>query len=212
MPIEHAGRLLGFLAAYSFDDDIDEARIVADLAAIALAAGQAIDSALTVAATRRLGPATPDSLTGLGNRSGFHEMLTREVGRAHRSARPLAVLLLDVDAFKALNADIGHLGGDDVLRWTASRIRECLRDADVACRIGSDEFALVLPEAGRVEAEGMFARIQATLLRQPPESAPSVTLSGGIAEATDDDDALGLFHRAEEALGRAKAAGRGTAA
>lgn len=211
VPVQHAGRLLGFLAAYSLDRDLDEDVVVEALTAIAGAAGQAIDSALTDAASRRLGPATIDSLTGLGNRTAFHEVLAREVARARRSSRPLAVLLLDIDDFKALNAEIGHLGGDEVLRSTAGRIQACLRDTDTACRIGSDEFAIVLPEAGREEAQALFARVQATLLRQTPESAPSVTLSGGIAERVADDDAIGLFHRAEVALGCAKSAGRGTA-
>jgi diguanylate cyclase (GGDEF)-like protein len=212
VPVEHDGRLLGFLAAYSFDRELDEEHVVGSLDTIAATAGAAISEALEASTARRLGPSTVDTLTGLGNRTGFHEVLARELARAHRFGRPLTVLLLDVDEFKALNAEIGHLGGDDVLRWTAARIRECAREADVACRIGSDEFAVILPDAGRVDAESTFARVQATLLRQPLEPAPSVTLSGGIAEAEGEDDALALYHRAEEALGRAKAAGRGTAA
>ena len=87
-----------------------------------------------------------------------------------------------------------------------------MRTADVACRIGGDEFAVILPESSRIDAEGLFARVVATIRRQPPSHAPNLCLSGGIAELEADDDAVSLFERADAALYRAKAHGKGTAA
>ncbi|MBM3676390.1 MAG: GGDEF domain-containing protein [Actinobacteria bacterium] len=212
VPIQHDGHLLGFVAAYSLDAQLDETIVVESLETVAAAAAPTIVAVTHRPHGLREGASMVDSLTGLKNRTGFNRTLSRALARAQRDNRSLTLLILDVDGFRALNADFGQLVGDDVLRWTAARVRECLRDADVAARIGSDEFAVVLPDAMRADAEGLFARVQAMLLRQPPEAIPSVTLSGGIAAATDEDDVPSLLLRAEEGVRRARAAGRGTAA
>ena len=94
----------------------------------------------------------------------------------------------------------------------AALVRESARPYDIPCRIGGDELAVILPEAGRVEAEGLYARVQATLRRVPPAQVPGLTVSGGIAELAADDDAVSVFQRADEALHRAKGNGKGTAA
>ncbi len=210
VPLVVAGEVNGFVAVYSHDpvaapDEVSLARVEA----LADAAGPAIDNALRFREVRHL--AEIDALTGLHNRRTFHDTLAREVGRAHRYDRRLAVLVVDLDDFKAVNERVGHLAGDEVLADVAQRIRDSVRDADVACRIGGDEFAIVLPESTRMKAEGLFARIQATLGRTPPELAPSLTVSGGIAELTPEDDAVALFERADDALYRAKDAGKGIA-
>src|SRR5690242_16034807 len=88
-----------------------------------------------------------DGLTGLHNRRYFHELLAREVTRAQRYGRELALVIFDLDDFKGINDRIGHLGGDAVLAETAARARGALRAADIACRVGGDEFAVLLPEA-----------------------------------------------------------------
>ena len=88
-----------------------------------------------------------DGLTGLHNRRYFHEMLAREVARAQRYRRKLALVVFDLDDFKSINDRIGHLAGDAVLAETARRARGVVRSADIACRVGGDEFAVLLPEA-----------------------------------------------------------------
>jgi diguanylate cyclase (GGDEF)-like protein len=133
------------------------------------------------------------------------------VARAHRYDRKLAVVLIDLDDFKAVNDRIGHLAGDSVLAEVAERVREAVRQADVACRIGGDEFAVILPESTRIDAEGLFARVQATLRRRPPAQTNGLTVSGGIAELRADDDGVSLFERADSALYQAKASGKATA-
>src|SRR4026208_238214 len=99
-----------------------------------------------------------DGLTGLHNRRYFHEQLAREVARAQRYGRALALVVFDLDDFKSINARIGHLAGDAVLAETAERARGVVRSADIACRVGGDEFAVLLPEASGREAGGVCRR------------------------------------------------------
>ncbi|HEU0336666.1 MAG TPA: GGDEF domain-containing protein, partial [Gaiellaceae bacterium] len=105
------------------------------------------------------------------------------------------------------------LVGDAVLAEVAERLQEVARAADVVCRWGGDEFALILPESSLADGEGLFARIVATLERRPPEHVARLGLSAGIAELRPDDDAMSLFERAEDALRRSKGDknGRGNA-
>ena len=207
VPLEVDGEPLGFLAAYSHDPT---PRLAADslarIEAIAAAAGPTIDTARRFREARAAGD--HDAVTGLPGRSSFHDALAREVARAHRYERRLALLVLDVDDFHGLNDRLGQLGGDEVLAATAALVRGALREADVAYRAGGDEFAVLLPESARIDAEGLFARILATVRRHQT----GLSLSGGIAELQPDDDALTIFERAEEALHRAKSVGKGTAA
>ena len=93
-----------------------------------------------------------DPLTGLHNRHYFHETLAQEVQRAHRYDRRLALIFFDIDDFKAINEELGHLGGDGVLEEVAQRLRSVVRGADIPCRVGGDEFAVILPESSIDEA------------------------------------------------------------
>ena len=111
-----------------------------------------------------------DPLTGLHNRHYFHETLAHEVKRAHRYDRRLALIFFDIDDFKAINEEIGHLGGDAVLAEVAQRLRSVVRGADLPCRVGGDEFAVVLPESSIDEAERLFQRLQ--LARSGPAGRP----------------------------------------
>jgi diguanylate cyclase (GGDEF)-like protein len=131
------------------------------------------------------------------------------VARASRYDRRLSLLLLDLDDFKAVNTELGLLVGDAVLADVADRLRTLARASDVVCRWGGDEFAVILPESGMTDAEGLFARIQASLQRRPPEQLAAIGISAGIAELRADDDPIVFFERAEEALRRAKNDGKG---
>jgi diguanylate cyclase (GGDEF)-like protein len=210
VPLPSGDTDMGFLAVYLHAPDADFSDLVADLEAIARAAATALlDAQARVDDTPA---AAVDTLTGLLNRETFYETLMHEAVLAQRAGHPLSLLVLDLDDFRALNTEIGQLEGDVVLREVALRVGECASPQGVACRIGGDEFAVILPDAGRSAAEQLFASIQATLLRQPLDYAPSVTLSGGIAELAEDDDAVSLYYRAEAALQQAKATGKGTTA
>jgi two-component system cell cycle response regulator len=150
-----------------------------------------------------------DSLTGLHNRRYFHEMLAREVGRAHRYDRRLALIIFDLDDFKAINDRIGHLAGDTVLADTAERVRGALRSADIACRVGGDEFAVVLPESTTADGDRLYQRLRSAVSSEPSRHAGALTVSAGIAELLPDDDPTTFFERADEALYRAKELGKG---
>ena len=108
-----------------------------------------------------------------------------------------------------MNDRIGHLAGDGVLAEAAERVRDVVRSADVACRVGGDEFAVILPESGVQDAEQLYQRLQNAISTRPVGQAGRLQLSAGGTELRDDDDAVSFFQRADEALYRAKRAGKG---
>ena len=144
----------------------------------------AIENARRYGEARKL--AETDALTGLYNQRYFHETLRREVQRAQRYERNLALIVFDLDDFKTINDQIGHLAGDRVLSQASERLREAVRSVDVACRIGGDEFAVILPESSAVDADQLYRRVHNAMrgtslgpeghrLRVPPASPSSST-------------------------------------
>jgi diguanylate cyclase (GGDEF)-like protein len=179
---------------------------VGDLERLAVRAGPALENARHYAEARQL--ADLDALTGLHNRRYFHEVLGRECARAKRYERKLALIVFDLDDFKAINDRIGHLAGDAVLAELAERVRAVVRSADIACRVGGDEFGVILPESGRRDAELLAERIARAIASRPLGTAGTMHISAGIAELRSDDGAKELFERADHALYRAKDAGK----
>src|SRR5438105_12217515 len=157
---------IGFLSVYSRSPDHryaeDEIR---ELEELSQRAGPAIENARSFREAKQL--ADLDALTGLHNRRYFHETLAREVARAHRYDRRLALVVFDLDDFKAINDRVGHLAGDAVLADAAERVRDVVRSADVACRVGGDEFAVILPESSMVDADQLYRRIQQSVSSRP---------------------------------------------
>jgi diguanylate cyclase (GGDEF)-like protein len=180
---------------------------LAALEELAERAGPAIENARRFQEARQL--ADLDALTTLHNRRYFHETLERECARGHRYQRELALVVLDIDDFKAINDRIGHLPGDAVLAAVAERLRSVVRSADIACRVGGDEFAVILPESTLADAEHLYRRIRFAVGSRPIGPFDRLHLSAGIAQVRPDDDATALFERADEALYRAKEAGKG---
>jgi len=180
---------------------------VRELEELAVRAGPAIENARRFREARQL--ADLDALTGLHNRRYFHDTLAREVARAHRYDRNLALIIFDLDDFKAINDRIGHLAGDGVLAEAAERIREVVRSADIECRVGGDEFAVILPESTLADADQLYARLQRAVSSRPVGQAGPLTISAGVAELQPDDDAIAFFQRADHALYGAKEAGKG---
>jgi diguanylate cyclase (GGDEF)-like protein len=207
VPLRADGNSVGTLTAFArangrhlSDVELDE------LERLALRAGPALENARRFLEARA--QADLDALTGLHNRRYFHETLAREVGRAHRYGRQLAVVLFDLDDFKAINDRIGHLSGDGVLAEVAARMMSVVRAADVACRVGGDEFGIVLPESERPDAELLASRIALAISAKPIGLAGTLFLSAGVAELRAGDDAVELFERADSALYRAKELGK----
>jgi diguanylate cyclase (GGDEF)-like protein len=153
-----------------------------------------------------------DSLTGLYNRKHLMEVLTKEVARAERYQRPLAVLMIDVDHFKLYNDTCGHLAGDEVLRNIAAIFRGCLRESDCVGRYGGEEFLIILPETVADDAWRIADRIRSRLAEEdfPTDSKPvKITISGGIATFPGNGRSPeSLLKSADAALYQAKNHGR----
>jgi diguanylate cyclase (GGDEF)-like protein len=145
----------------------------------------------------------------LDNRRYFHETLARECARAHRYDRQLALVVFDIDDFKAINDRIGHLAGDSVLAGVAERLQSVVRSADIACRVGGDEFAVILPESSLEDAEQLYRRVPFAVEALPIGPFERLHLSAGIAQLRSDNDGTSFFERADEALYQAKEAGKG---
>ena len=166
----------------------------------------AIENARRYREARQL--AETDALTGFFNQRYFHEMLRREALRAQRYDRRLALLILDLDDFKAVNDRIGHLAGDAVLAQVAEQLRNEIRSVDIGCRVGGDEFAVVLPESTADDAAQLFERMHEGVAKMPMPGGQQVRLSAGIAELRHGETAAGLFERADSALRHSKDAGK----
>jgi diguanylate cyclase (GGDEF)-like protein len=211
VPLRDAGGRLGFLTVYSCEPGHHYgAEELERLEQLAQRAAPAIENARQFREARQL--ADFDSLTGMHNRRYFHQALEREVARARRYSRSLSLIVLDLDDFKQVNDRLGHLAGDNVLAVASERIRHVVRTADIACRIGGDEFAVILPESGLTDAHLLFARIEEAIAEAPFGPAERVGVSGGIAELQLTDTPTDFFDAADEALYRAKEAGKAQSA
>jgi diguanylate cyclase (GGDEF)-like protein len=156
--------------------------------------------------------ATTDALTGLPNRRHVIEALDKEVHRAERSGRPLAIALLDLDRFKLINDTHGHPSGDAVLRSIADVLRRVCRTGDLVGRFGGEEFAVLMPETSREQAELVCERIRSAIARRtiayPNGAFGRVTVSTGVAVWTDEEPSRKFVARADVALYQAKQDGR----
>ncbi|MGX4640933.1 diguanylate cyclase domain-containing protein [Massilia sp. SYSU DXS3249] len=157
-----------------------------------------------------------DGLTGIANRRGFDVALERELRRAQRHGGALALLLMDIDSFKAYNDHFGHQQGDACLSTVAQALSNMLkRPADLAARYGGEEFAAILPdtspEQARAHANAIRAHVAALALAHAPAAVrPHVTLSIGVASFSLEGlrDASSLIAAADQALYAAKRSGR----
>jgi diguanylate cyclase (GGDEF)-like protein len=154
-----------------------------------------------------------DPLTGLFNRRYLEETMERELARSIRNGQPLAVVAIDVDHFKRFNDTHGHEAGDHVLVELARLLRESVRNTDIACRYGGEEFVLLMPDSPAAiaidRAETLRREVSALRLRFGAGQHEPVTISMGLAMAPRDGDRADvLLRNADTALYAAKAAGR----
>ncbi|HJK96521.1 MAG TPA: sensor domain-containing diguanylate cyclase, partial [Polyangiaceae bacterium LLY-WYZ-14_1] len=214
VPLSAQGDLVGvFHVASRLAEDL---RDVWPLVRMAKATAKSIELSLNNLSLReRLREqAFRDPLTDLYNRRYMEDALQREIHRARRSRGPVSMLVVDVDHFKRLNDSRGHDAGDEVLRRLGEILASAVRDSDIACRFGGEEFALVLPDcAARVaarKAERIRGRIEEMVVAYGDDRISGVTVSIGVATTGGDDGWSGrdLFRAADRALYAAKRAGR----
>jgi len=158
--------------------------------------------------------AITDGLTGLYNRRYMESHLGALVEQAASRGKPLTALVLDIDYFKSINDSHGHDAGDDVLREFSTRIKKSIRGIDLACRLGGEEFVIVMPETDMAVATIVAERLRRRIASEPFSVSHGarmldVTISIGIATLdTADDNAATILKRADQALYRAKRDGR----
>jgi diguanylate cyclase (GGDEF)-like protein len=154
-----------------------------------------------------------DHLTGCFKREHCLETLDTELRRARRSGRSLALVMFDIDNFKTINDELGHLKGDEILRAVGAQLARLLRSSDVRCRYGGDEFLIILPDtnlAGAAHVVEILRRaIAALAIAGPGAGVLPVHISAGLSIAGPEElDVSGFVKRTDEALYRAKRAGR----
>jgi diguanylate cyclase (GGDEF)-like protein len=215
VPLKSGAAVLGVLSVTEPErkaaftrEDLAILRAYAAPAALALTGESLRDQAASLAHL-----ATVDALTGISNRRHFDERLTEEIQRSRREHSELALLMIDIDDFKALNDARGHQSGDAVLRDVADILRRSIRSFDVCARYGGEEFAILMPGASASTAYQIAERI-----RRQTEShfsdnwryagSARPTLSIGVANVTGDTSGATLVATADAALLWAKAEGK----
>jgi two-component system, cell cycle response regulator len=218
IPMRRNELLDGVLVFSSSDPQRFTPELASDfLAHLGLVAAICVENAVNRARLLRSG--LTDFLTGFHNRRYLHARLREELARAQRARHALVCLMIDVDHFKRINDQYGHLAGDTVLREVAQRIDAEMRLSDTGARFGGDEFAMVLAHATMSDGEKVAARVLRAVREQPIAVArgvtETVTLSIGVAAAKPgagqrDYKVLAerLIAEADAALYRAKSAGR----
>ena len=157
--------------------------------------------------------ATRDSLTGLWNRRSILDLLQRELARCAREGRTLAAVMVDIDHFKRVNDEIGHLAGDEVLREVTRRVGSSLRSADVLGRLGGEEFLIILSPADEPSAREVMERARLACAAAPIVSDSSsfevtVSLGAAVVAARHGENLPAVLRAADRALYRAKHGGR----
>ena len=149
-----------------------------------------------------------DPLTEIGNRRYFNIKLDNEIIRSKRYSAPLSVIMLDIDHFKKVNDTYGHDVGDMVLKEVVNVVKNDLRQADIFCRVGGEEFIIILPETLVSHSYQISEKIRKLVESHLKESIPKVTISLGVAQLLDEDNKDSLLIRVDKALYEAKESGR----
>lgn len=208
IPLISFGQTLGVLTLYSSEAEAFGEAELRSLESVADICANSIQNAHYVERVKQL--AYLDGLTGIFNRRFFELRIAEEIERARRYGSGMSVVMADIDHFKKLNDEFGHLLGDEVLRQVSSLFHQNLRKIDVVCRYGGEELALLLTQTNAQQAAVVAEKLRKVVERwQFPGVPRTVTISAGIAvfpeHGTSRDE---LVRAADEALYAAKQAGR----
>ena len=152
-----------------------------------------------------------DPLTGILNRAGYTEMVTKHFARWKRYGGALSLAVIDLDLFKEINDRYGHAAGDKVLATVASKLKEVIRESDILCRYGGEEFVLLLPETAGQDARTMLEKLRSHIAECPfrhKDTPVRVTMSCGVSQFQANDTIDNVFERADRAMYLAKQGGR----
>ncbi len=209
-PIRIKNETLGFINLDSTTPGFFSQAHAQRLMVFAHQAAIAIENARLYAQVQQM--AITDDLTNLYNRRGFLELGAREIERARRFNHPLTLLFVDIDHFKEVNDNFGHITGDQALKEIARRFDKNLRIIDLSSRYGGEEYAILLPETELSEASLVAERLRQSIEAEPVTTDTvhlNITVSVGVAKLTDDiADLVALVDKADRAMYQAKQAGR----
>lgn len=210
IPLQSFGETMGVLCLESASRNAFDPADLPALESVADICANAIQNARYVQRVRHM--AYVDGLTGIFNRRYFETRIEEEIERAKRYQGAMSVVMFDIDHFKRLNDEFGHLLGDDVLRQVSNLFTQNLRKADIACRFGGEEFAIIVPETTGEDAFAVADKLRRVIGQTPFPGVPRpVTVTAGVASfpvnGTTRDE---LVKAADEALYGGKQAGRNT--
>lgn len=149
-----------------------------------------------------------DPLTGIYNRAKFDDTMDMWISYSERYGSPFSIILFDIDDFKGINDNYGHLAGDKVAKKIASTINKSIRDTDIFARWGGDEFVILLPNTDIQQAEEIAERMRICISNNLYEPVKNITCSFGVAVYEKNDTTQSLLNKADKLLLQAKAAGK----
>lgn len=218
IPILAHGETAGMLHIVPDDDDADDALSVRHRFAVACRCAEQISLAIANVRLRQelTAQSTLDVLTNLYNRRYFIERCAREFSKVQQSGRKSTIISMDLDHFKKFNDNFGHDAGDAVLKAFARLMSDHFRSEDIVCRMGGEEFCVLLPGAplriGMLRAQEFLPKIRDMTIKYGNETLPAVTASAGVATLVDHGGCLqDVLQSADQALYSAKSSGRNCA-
>jgi len=208
IPLVSFGQTLGVLLLDSDKPRSFRSADVQSLESVADICATAIQNAHYVERVKQL--AYLDGLTGIFNRRFFELRIVEEIERSRRFGSGMAVIMIDIDQFKRMNDEFGHLLGDEVLRQVSSILHQQLRKIDVVCRYGGEEFAIILSQTSPKYALGVAEKLRRMTEKwQFPGVPRPVTISAGVAMCPEQGETRdSLVSAADASLYTAKQAGR----
>ena len=210
---EHLGLIMTAMQEYRVEEDSRESVLTHQLEDMQNKLDEMEKSAVAAqhAIEEQRKKAMHDALTGLPNREAYQQRLEQEVHRLQRYGNKLSLMVCDIDLFKRINDNYGHLAGDKVLKIIAKSLQVNLRDSDFIARFGGEEFVCLMPETSKEDAKMVAEKLRKKIEGSPfnfKKEPVQITISFGISEFAEGDSADEVFERADKALYKAKENGR----